>query len=284
LEILVSGYKRVSIILIFLLLFCPAGLCKDIRVVSLAPSITEILFGLGLTEKEIIGITDYCNFPEQTRRIPKIGSLTTINIEKVVSLKPDYVFSAGSAYNSLNASLKSAGLDVKTFNVEDLNGLFLSILDIGRTLGRQSRAEEFVKGMRQRFERIRAKAAAIKEPKRVYVEIWGDPITSGGKGSLVDEVITEAGGINIAGAINTLYPTPSPEFIISRNPDVIILGYMSRDQKGLKKMICERPGWQNIKAVRSENIICDINPDIFLRPGPRILDGIEQIQKRLYGE
>ncbi|MCX5715890.1 MAG: cobalamin-binding protein [Candidatus Omnitrophica bacterium] len=277
-------FKKIAGLFIIFFLLCGPAYCRDIRVISLAPSTTEILFSLGLSENEIVGITNYCNYPPQTRNIPKVGSLATVNIEKIISLKPDYVFSVGSASNPLNKSLKAAGLDVKIFNAERLDGIFLAILDIGEITGRKDKAETLVKNMRRELQEIRDKTKSIEQPKKVYVEIWGEPITSCGRNSLVDEVITAAGGINIAGSINTLYPLLSQEFIISQDPDVILLGYMSRDQAGLKKAVASRFGWQNIKAVKNDQVICDISPDIFLRPGPRIVDGIAQIQKRLYGE
>ena len=129
---------------------------------------------------------------------------------------------------------------------------------------------------------IKNKTGEIKNRKKVYVEIWDDPLTSCGRGSLLDEVITSAGGLNITGNINMLYPMISQEFIIKENPDFIILGYMSRNQKNTVNAILNRLGWQDISAVKNKNVISDIDPNIFLRPGPRLIDGIEEIHKRIY--
>ncbi|MDD5449709.1 MAG: iron chelate uptake ABC transporter family permease subunit [Candidatus Omnitrophica bacterium] len=255
----------------------------EIKVVSLAPNITEILFAIGLDEKNIIGITNYCDYPKETQKILKIGSLTTVNTEKILSLGPDYVFSVGAEGNPLNSGLKSAGLNVVALNAESIDDIFSNILAVGGLVGKEEAAQALVDRMKARLGVINEKTKNIKIRKKVYCEIWDDPLTSCGKGSLVDEVITRAGAINITGTINMLYPMINQEFIIKEDPDFIILGYMSRNQKNTQNATAKRIGWQEVSAVRNKNIIAGIDPNIFLRPGPRIVDGIEKIHERIYG-
>ncbi|MCM8781983.1 MAG: adenosylcobinamide-phosphate synthase CbiB, partial [Candidatus Omnitrophica bacterium] len=102
-------------LLIFFAIFlfaCPQAFSREVRVVSLAPSITEILFAIGLNENEVVGVTDYCDYPKEATKILKVGSLNTVSIEKIIFLQPDYVFSIGSEENPLNANLKKAGFNV----------------------------------------------------------------------------------------------------------------------------------------------------------------------------
>lgn len=275
--------KKILLFIILAVFFFPrASRADEVRVVSLAPSVTEILFAIGLDENQIAGVTDYCDYPRAVSKILKVGSLTTVNIEKIISLKADYVFSVGSEGNPLNQRLKTAGLNTVIVNAESVEEIFSSISTIGRLVNRKTAADRLIGEMRSRLEKIKQKSQRIQNRKRVYIEIWDEPITSCGRGSLVDEVITKAGGINITGAIDALYPAVSQEFIIQQNPDVIILGYMARDQKGARTSVSRRFGWGNINALKYQDIISDIDPNMFLRPGPRIVDAIETIYNRLY--
>lgn len=256
---------------------------KEVKVVSLAPSITETLFAIGLSEKEIVGVTNYCDYPKEASKILKVGSLTTLSIEKIVSLEPDYLFSIGSENSPLNAQLKKAGINVVVFNPRNIDGIFSTIIKIGEIVHKERESKEVVRRMSEKLKEIRGKVRTIKNKKKIYVEIWDDPITSCGKGSLIDEVVNLAGGINITGNINAAYPIVSPEVIIRENPDVIILGYMSRDQKNAINTVLNRFGWRDVSAIKTKNIICNIDTNILLRPSPRIIDGIEQIYNKVYG-
>lgn len=276
--------KRVIIpLIVFLLWPCrlPAEQ-KQPRIVSLAPSITESLFALGVDENQIAGITDYCNYPPRTARIRKVGSLMNANIETIVSINPDYVFSSGSESSPSNVRLKDAGLRLVILNAESVEGTMSNILRLGELLNRREASQKIILDMKERLDKVKNKVDKIKIRKKVYVEIWDDPITSAGRGSLVSEVVTMAGGVNISGGLDILYPALSPEFVIQSDPDCILIGYMSRNQELTKNAVLKRMGWKDISAVRSRNVICDIDPDIFLRPGPRIAEGIEMIYRRLY--
>lgn len=275
---------RAAVLSILMLLgsSLPSQAEKELRIVSLSPNITESLFAISFGEKEIIGITDYCNYPEATKRIRKVGSLMNASIETIVSMDPDYVFSSGSEFSPSNVRLKNAGLRLMILNAESVEDAMSNILQLGKITGRDKEAKIVVRRMKDRLNKIKNTVDKIKTKKKVYVEIWDDPITSAGSGSLVNEVVTRAGGINIAAQLNILYPALSPEFVINRDPDFILIGYMARNQGHTKNIIMKRLGWQEISAVKAQNIICDINPDLFLRPGPRIVDGVEIIYKRLY--
>lgn len=252
------------------------------RIISLAPSITEILFVLGL-ERNIVGITTCCDYPAGTEKIEKVATFSgQANLERILILKPDIVFSTRLEQAPLVEKLKRLGLRVILIYPRTLNELFASILKIGELTQTEKKAYALVNKMKQKIEKIRERVKAIPDKQRpkVFVELCADPLMTAGAGSFVDELITLAGGKNIAKDTKRPYSQFSPEVVVKGNPDYIILGYM-QTQESLE-LILQRMGWGNINAVKNRKIIADINPDLFLRPGPRIVEGLEQLHSKLY--
>lgn len=254
---------------------------KKQRIISLAPSTTEILFSLGLDD-EIVGVTTFCNYPVKALAKEKIGTFSQPDIEKILSLKPDLIFATGLEQASTVEKLKQLELKVYVSDPSNIEELFNSIIEIGRLVFREKEASDLISQMKIKIAQIRIKSKSIPQDKRpkVFIEIWNDPLMTAGEGSFVDELISLAGGINIAYDVPRAYSYFSPEQVIKRNPDCIILGYMGKD-KG-QDIIGNRLGWKKIKAVKNNHIYNDINPDLFLRPGPRLVEGLEKIHKKLY--
>lgn len=251
------------------------------RYISIAPSTTEILFALGLDE-EIIGVSTYCNWPPKAKTKEKVGEFSQINIEKIISLRPDYIFSTGLEQAKIVRELRRLKLKVYVADPKNIKELFNSIKDIGEITGRINEAGSLITNMENEIKEIGSKVKLIppsKKPK-VFIEIWHDPLTTAGKGSFIDELITLAGGVNIAGDTKRAYSIFSPEEIIKRNPDCIILAYMDKEQPA--KLIGGRFGWDGISAVKNNRLYNDINPDLLLRPSPRLTQGLKEIYKRLY--
>ncbi len=261
----------------------PAGNGPGLRIISLAPSITEILFELGLDE-EIAGVTGFCDYPDEAELKEKVGSFSKPNIERIIRLKPDIIFSTSLEQNPVVDKLKTLGYRVEVIYPQNMEELFSNIRDIGSYTNTAKAAEDLLEQMKTRLVRIQEKVKLITEQKRkrVFIEIWYEPITTVGPGSFVDELVTLAGGVNIAYDAPRRYSRFSPELVIRRDPEVIIMGYM--DMKGRwAKALKERAGWGNIKAVQDNKVFDDLAPDLFLRPGPRAVIGVEEIYKRLYG-
>lgn len=286
--------KKISLIIILIFLGTLPVLLRDgsrrepsllakPRYISLAPATTEILFALGL-HHQIIGDTTFCDYPQAAKQIPKVGSFSEPNIEKILSLKPDIIFTTGLEQAPVVLRLEKLGLKVIVSDPKNIPELFESIIQIGKATGREQEARLLVEGMRARIDIIKFMVEKIREDKRpkVFIEIWHDPIMTAGPGSIVDEILTLAGGKNIAYDVPRAYSRFSTEAIIERNPDVIILGYMNKDNT--KDAVLNRLGWQNIKAVRNKRVVSDINPNLIFRPGPRIVNGIEEIYRHLYNE
>jgi iron complex transport system substrate-binding protein len=277
--------KRVSIISLGLILTLFCGVCYSRnhkpRYISLAPSTTEILFALGLDE-EIVGVSSYCNYPQKAKSKEIIGEFSHPNIEKILFLRPDYIFCTGLEQASTIIELRRLNLKVYVSDPVNMEELLNSIKDIGKITNKEGEAESLIKDMENEIEEINSKVKLIlaeKKPK-VFIEIWHDPLTTAGKGSFIDELINLAGGINIARDIKRAYSIFSPEEVIKRNPDYIILAYMDKEKPA--KLVRDRFGWRQISAVKNNRLYNDINPDILLRPGPRVIEGLKKIYKRLH--
>ncbi len=251
------------------------------RYISLAPSTTEILFALGLDE-EIVGISTYCNWPPKAKSKEKIGEFSQVNMEKILSLKPDYVFCTGLEQAGIIRELRRFKLKVYVADPKNMEELINSIRGIGKIIDKIKEAEDLIKNMAVQIEEISSKVKLIPQEKRpkVFIEIWHDPLTTAGKGSFLDELITLAGGLNIASDTKRAYSIFSPEAVIKRNPDCIILAYMDKEKP--IKLLGGRFGWKEISAVKNNRLYNDINPDLLLRPGPRVAQGVKEIYKRLY--
>ncbi|MEW6101831.1 MAG: cobalamin-binding protein [Candidatus Omnitrophota bacterium] len=251
------------------------------KYVSLAPSTTEILFALKL-DAEIAGVSSYCNYPPEAKQKSKIGDFSRPNIEKILSLNPDYVFCTGLEQTPVINELKKQRIKVYVADPKNIEELYVSIKEIGEITGRDKAAQKLISGMREEIAQIQREVGQIPivERPRVFVEIWHEPLTTAGKGSFLDEAITLAGGINIAHNARRAFSIFSPEAVIRSNPECIILAYMDKGEP--LKIVGERLGWDNISAVKNNRVHNDIDPDILLRPGPRIVQGIKELNQRLY--
>lgn len=258
-----------------------AGQGRDLRVISLAPSTTEILFALGLDD-EIIGVSSYCNFPEKARAKEKVGSMNEPNIERILALKPDVVFLTGLEQDPIIAKLKKLNVRVFVSDPPNIEELYKSIGDMAKVVGRDKEAALVINKMKEDIAAITDKVRAVPLDKRpkVFVEVWNNPIMTAGKGSYIDDLIRIAGGINIAGDTKKPFSYFNAEEVIQRDPDVIIMGYMDRADG--RELTAKRFGWENISAVKNGRVYNDINPDIIFRPGPRVAEGLREIHKRLY--
>ncbi len=251
------------------------------RYISLAPSTTEILFALGLDD-EIVGVSSYCNYPLKARNKERVGTFSRANIEKIFSLRPDYIFCTGLEQTPIITELRRLNLKAYVSDPANMQELFNSIRDIAKITGKVKAGGNLIEDMENQIEEVSSKVKLIPQDKRqkVFIEIWHDPLTTAGRGSFVDELLTLAGGVNIAGDTKRAYSIFSPEAVIKRNPDCIILAYM--DKEKTQKSVGKRFGWLMISAVKNNRVYNDINPDLLLRPGPRVVEGIKKVYKKLY--
>ena len=239
------------------------------RIVSLAPSNTEILFSLGLGSK-IVGVTTACDFPAEAKAIDKVGDYN-INIEAVVAKRPDLVVAVADLQMPVIQKLRELKLKVIAVNPRTLEEVFHAIGVIGDASGAGDVARKIVDGLRARVAAVELKAATIPADSRprVFVEIWNDPLMTAGAGTFVDDLVRRAGGRNIVGHIDG-WPQISPETVISAHTDVIILTCFNRAE------VMARREWRKVPAVE-EGRVFEIHPDLIVRPGPRLVDGLEAL-------
>jgi iron complex transport system substrate-binding protein len=253
------------------------------RIVSLAPSNTEILFYLGIGDR-LVGDTDYCDYPEEAKLIAKVGGFKDPSIEKIVSLKPDLVL-ATDMHEQLIKNMNDAGLRVLVLKPNTIEETLTSIQLIGRATGVESKAIDLTAGLKDRINRVSQKVAAVPQSQRpsVYHEIWYEPYMSVGKDSMIGQIIALAGGINIAEDSTEQYPQLSEEVIIAKNPQVMFNSYGMDSKIITAAEISARKGWQDIAFVKSGRIYT-IESDYLTIAGPRIVDGLEKMAAYLHPE
>lgn len=253
------------------------------RIVSLAPSNTEILFALGLGDR-VVGVTDFCDYPEEAKAIEQVGTYFEPNIEKIFSLSPDLVLAIADLPEDIIAKLEELGIPAPILNPSDLEGILADIQLVGKATGAEKEAEALVAEMRGRIAVVTEKASEVKERPKVFCEIDAtDPSKpwATGPGSFMDAMIRLSGGASVAADAESPWVQLSAEEIIAKDPEIIILA----DSKyGVTaESVRERPGWEVITAVK-EGAIFNIDDDLISRPGPRIVDGLEAVAKIIHPE
>ncbi len=258
------------------------------RIVSLAPSNTEILFALGLGD-EVVGVSDFCDYPEElldridAGEIQRVGSeWPGFSLETIVSLVPDVAFAIGETVPDYVDDLEGLGIPVAMLQPQDIAGILGDIELVGEITGKEEEAEELVDEMHEHMVSICATTATAAARPTIFYELDATnpalPWTAG-SGTFIDILITLAAGENIASGVEG-WTTFSLEEILSCDPDMIILGdypWVSPED------VLAREGWETLSAVQNEAIY-GIDVDQVSRPGPRIFDGLEQLAEIIHPE
>jgi len=248
------------------------------RVVSLAPSATEILFAVGL-DSEIVGVTTFCDYPPAAKAKPKVGS-SIQNLEAIIGLKPDLVLAVKSEIIRPDVLAKLEQLKIPVFilapkTVEDILG---HIGMIGGLVGRDREARTVVQGLRDRLQEVRSRMASAK-PVRVFYVVNTDPLLSVGSGSFIHQMLELAGGENIVGQTTLAYPKVSIEEVLRRDPEVLLFpvgtseGIPEAEQQRWRK-------WTTLSAV-AHNRLRQVKAELVNRPGPRVVEGIEALARAI---
>lgn len=250
------------------------------RIVSLAPSVTEILFAIGLHE-QIVGVSDFCDYPPEAKQKAKVG-YSHPNIEVIVTLQPDLVL-APRAFLQADLLAKLEQLKIPTFIVdpESFEEIPSRIQTIGRIVNRSASADVVAMEMRQRIAAIRAKTEALSRVRVLYV-LNSQPLITVGPGSYIHQVINVAGGSNIASQTTVPYPHLNMEAVLKEDPEIIIFPIgkaegipLSEQQQWLR--------WTSLSAVK-QGRLHQISADVVNRPGPRIVEGLEALARILHPE
>jgi iron complex transport system substrate-binding protein len=241
------------------------------RIISLAPSITEDLFALGLGGK-VVGDTTYDNYPPAAVNITKVGGFSSPSIEKIVSLNPDVVFASSLENNTLLSTLSGYGIPTVVLNPTSLTGILNDLSLIGKVSGSAGNSSALVANLTQKMT---ANSISVASHPRVLYLVWYNPIMSAGADTFEGDIIAHAGGINVAQLANVSgYGTMSKESIVALNPSVIIAN--SAMNSTAVQQVKSDPALATVDAVKNGKIYI-LDSDIISRPGPRAFDALEQI-------
>ncbi len=252
------------------------------RIISLAPSNTEILFTLGL-EDRIVGVTDFCDYPEAAKSKEKIGGFSEPNIEKIISLQPDLIL-ATSMHQKPVEELEKLNVPSVVLDPKDFEDVFTSIEIIGKATGQDDKAAAIVGDLKARVKDVDDKVIKLTEDERpkVYYEIWPSPITTAGPGTFVNDIIQRAGGENIAKDAKKAYPQYSQEMIVAKNPDIIIFSHHGSSNQSAEDIL-NRQGWESIEAIKNNKVFY-VEENLVQRATPRLVDGLEQLAEMMHPE
>ncbi len=250
------------------------------RIVSLSPSSTEILFALGAGDR-VVGVTSYCDYPEEARKVEKIGDYDEPNMELIRKVQPDVVL-AGYVKEETAEALEKMGIPVIITEAEDFDTIYHSIKLVGEITGTAAEAEAIVNGMKSKIAEIQTKYKD-KEKPRVFYLVWKDPLFTAGSKTFINDVIKAAGGINVAEKVEG-WANYSAEEMIKDNPDMLIAALHSTDEGMTREDLSGDRLFSLLECVKQGRVYIMPDDNIISRPGPRIVQAIEDMSKVLHGE
>ncbi|HSV56928.1 MAG TPA: helical backbone metal receptor [Magnetospirillaceae bacterium] len=253
------------------------------RVVSLNPSATESLFGIGAGEA-VAGVTLFCNWPEEAARRTRVGGYTSesISLERILTLKPDLVVTGGPVHVSIRRSLESLGIPHYAFEPDSVERTLKAMSDLGALTGNMDGAARLAGTIRQELDGIASRISRVPAESRVRVfwEVYGEPLMTCGSASFLHKLIGLAGGVNIFSDIESAWAVISPEEVVRRAPQVILAADDHGPAFGAADM-ARRPGWASVPAVRNGRVHL-LPADPVNRTGPRLAEGVFFIARALY--
>lgn len=252
-------------------------------IISMIPSNTEILFALGLDE-EIVGVNEYESYPEKALEKEKIGGME-FNIEKIISLNPDIVFAHESIVGMAEAGLqqlRDSGVKVYVVqDAKDFDTTYTTIEQIGRATGKFEEAQAIIEDMKAKVDEIQEKVVKVETKKTVFVETSDVPeIYTPGNGTFMQEILTMINAENIMSDKEGWFQV-NPEEIVSRNPDVMLITYDYVE--GIIEKVKQRDGFDTVTAIQNDEVV-QVDEDATSRPGPRLVEGLEEVAKAVYPE
>jgi iron complex transport system substrate-binding protein len=236
------------------------------RIVSIAPSNTEILFALGLGEK-VVGVTDWCDYPPEALEKEKVGGYDTPDIEKIDALNPDLILAAYGTPIDVIDTLEGLGLTVFGIKSTDLDDVLNDIRTVGNITGKEVEANALTSEMESRIEAVTDATSELEERPRIFYIVWHDPLWTAGLETFIHELIEKAGGVNICQNI-TGYTTISIEEVVARNPEVIIASEWSFEWAQNETLLRGTNASQSGRIYQGDD-------NLVQRPGPRLVDGLE---------
>ncbi len=256
---------------------------KPERIVSLAPSNTEIMFAVGLGSR-IVAVDNYSDYPAEAAKLTKIGGFSTPSVEKIAALKPDLVVGT-DMHQKLLDQFDRLKIPVVLFSARSVEGVMADIRLLGEVTSAQDQAGQVVEGIARTLTEVQTKLGNLPDEARplTYYELYSDPLMSVGPKTLIHQIITLAGGKNIVQDADTDYPKISAEVILKRNPQVIIFPLFHGTNALTAEQIRARPGWGGVKAIK-EGRVLSVDANLISRPGPRVAQAVEELARIIHPE
>jgi iron complex transport system substrate-binding protein len=247
------------------------------RVVSLAPNLTEIVFAIGAGDR-LVGRTSYCDFPPEAKAVAEVGDTLHPSLERIIALKPQVVLvSTASQLEVFTQQLQGQNIAVYVTDPHDLEGVFRSIAQIGEIVGEKDKANLLVQKLRERTNAVEA-AVKQKQPVRVFYQVSGEPLYTIGHDSFITDLMRRAGGASVTADVPGAWPKYSNESALAARPEAIILptgGSMGSANANVADALRQSPA-----ALQGR--VYKINDDHLARPGPRSVDGLEEMARALH--
>ena len=256
------------------------------RIVSLAPSNTEIVCALGACDR-LVGVTDFDDHPAEVTELTEVVIQAQVDVERVVAAEPDLVLAAGNELtpSSVIDQLDAVGLTVMVLYPESLDEVYADLALVGSALGRTAEAERIVEAMRAEVAEVEEAVAGADAPRVLYEVFYSDGTTyTAGEGSFLASLIEIAGGEPVTGDAEGVL---GAEDLVAADPELVLLGTASYDSalatpEAALASVGERPGWGDLTAVREGAVIPYLDDIVTTRPGPRIVDGLAALARAIH--
>ena len=249
------------------------------RIVSLAPNLTEIVYAVGAGD-QLVGDTEYCDYPAEAKKVAKIGDTMHPSVERIIALKPQIVLvSTASQLEAFTKQLDQQQIAVYVTNPQSLDDIFRSVQTLGDLFGEPNRAAKLIADLRRRADAVEAATKQTK-PVKVFYQLSGEPLYTIGRESYLTDLVRRAGGISATADVPGAFPRFSDEAALAAKPEAIILptgGSMGTANAKIAAPLKNSPAALN-------NRIYKINDDYLSRPGPRLIEGLEEMARALHPE
>lgn len=250
------------------------------RIICTSPEITEILFALGAGGR-VVGVVRGCDWPPAARELPLVGDFSNVSLERVAALEPDLVIATGHEQKRVVAQLERLGAPTIAFLASDIASVRRNVEAVGAVVGEEEKAAEMVAAFDEEIKTVTSEVEKLpaEDRPRVYLEICPEPLMTVAEGSFVHDAILLAGGVNVGAGLPRPYSRVEAETVIARDPEIIILCHDAATAGDVRR----RTGWSGITAVR-DNRIHEVDPDLILRAGPRLAQGVAALYRVFYPE
>lgn len=255
------------------------------KIITLAPSMTEVVYALGLEDK-LVAVSSACDYPEEALEKDDVGRIDEPDIEKIVALEPDLVLAESVTDDESVERLSELGIKIIGFNPESINDTIDMIEDVAYLTSAEEAGDEVTSRMESDYQNLKelvSEKLENNERKRVFYEIWSDPLYTAGEGTFIDSLIHDAGGYNIGREAEGSWPTYSLESLIDADPEVYVSSAHSTPEGLTLEKLRERETFREISAFKNDRLYL-VDQDLVNRPSPRIIDGYREFIQAIFPE